>query len=128
MESIIVKREYGTAYEMSNKNRVLPFVIILTKEQFNKVKNGVVPMEMGDRWFIFYENETLNFHWWSGPCIYKIKFIEHQSYIESREIIVVSDERVKPFLSDTDEFNELKFIIKYSLLSGEDFQTKETAL
>ena len=120
MESIRSKREYGTTYEMSNKNRYLPFELSFTHEQFTKLQNGIFPIEMGDRWFIFYEDSVLNLHWWSGQCICKI-FLDEKK-LKSKQILIVSDENIKPILSDEMEISELKSTIKYSLLGGEDFQ------
>lgn len=128
MDTIPAKREHGTAHKMSNKTRILPFQIMFTKEQFELLKFGRVPEEMGDRWFIFYEDAILNFHWWVGPCIYKISFSEKNNCIVSDEIIVVNDKDVKPILNDVEEFNNLKSIIKYSLLQGQEFIINPTTI
>ncbi len=48
--------------------------IHLTVKQFSKVTNGLIPQEMEDKWFIYYENEWLYFHRsWTGNGIYKAK-------------------------------------------------------
>ena len=118
MERIIAKRQYGTAYEMSIHSRNLPYTISFTPQQFEKLKEGVVPMEMGDRWFVFYENSTLYCHWWSGQCIYKIHFNEID--LVSKEIIVVSDDAIKPIVDDETEIRELESLLRYSLLGGDN--------
>ncbi len=33
-----------------------------SEDQFLKIKNGFVPRQMEDKWFIFYEDECLYFH------------------------------------------------------------------
>lgn len=41
---------------------------------FDKVKQGIIPQEMEDRWFIFFEEGWLNLHRsWTGHCIFRIK-------------------------------------------------------
>ena len=123
MDNIIAKREYGTANEMSNKISHLPFHLKFTPEQIDLLKKGIVPTEMGDRWFIFYEAPILNMHMWSGECIYKLYINEEKWCTE--EIIVVHDESVKPILSNELEMNNLESIIKYSLLSGQNFRIEK---
>ena len=46
----------------------------LTDKQFSKMINGLIPQQMEDKWFIYYENEWLYFHRsWTGNGIYKAK-------------------------------------------------------
>lgn len=41
--------------------------------QLARVRAGVVPREMADKWFIFFEDGVLNFHRsWTGFCVYRL--------------------------------------------------------
>ena len=48
---------------------------IFSKEQSGLITAGFIPMEMEDKWFLFFENDTLFCHRsWTGHCIYQIHF------------------------------------------------------
>jgi hypothetical protein len=45
-----------------------------TDNQFSKLTTGLIPQEMEDKWFIYFENEWLYFHRsWTGNGMYKAK-------------------------------------------------------
>lgn len=42
-----------------------------------RIRNGLVPEEMEDKWFIYYQDDTLYLHRsWTGYCIYVVRFVE----------------------------------------------------
>ena len=44
-------------------------------EELEQIKRGVIPVEMEDKWFIYWENDTLCFHRsWTGFCVYVVRF------------------------------------------------------
>jgi len=48
--------------------------LIFTDKQFSKLKYGLIPQQMEDKWFIYYENEWLYFHRsWTGNGMYTAK-------------------------------------------------------
>ena len=60
-----------------------------TKEEFTKISHGLVPSSMDDKWFIFLENNILNFHRsWTGTCIYQIHFVAEEDVYFASEIWV----------------------------------------
>jgi len=43
--------------------------------EFDRLKRGLIPQEMEDRWFIFFDEPWLYFHRsWTGACIYGVRF------------------------------------------------------
>lgn len=43
--------------------------------EVEQMKLGVIPEQMEDKWFIFWEKDTLHFHRsWTGFCTYRVKF------------------------------------------------------
>ena len=43
----------------------------------DKIKAGFLPQGMDDKWFIYFENDTLYFHRsWTGYCIYQVRFAQ----------------------------------------------------
>ena len=48
--------------------------LIFTDKQFSKLTMGLIPQQMEDKWFIYYEDEWLYFHRsWTGNGMYKAK-------------------------------------------------------
>ena len=46
-----------------------------TSEEFERIKRGLIPQEMEDKWFVFYEGAWLYLHRsWTGACIYGLRF------------------------------------------------------
>ena len=45
-------------------------------QEMECIRRGLVPEQMEDKWFIFWEDDTLFFHRsWTGFCIYAVDFI-----------------------------------------------------
>jgi len=45
------------------------------REEWNALQQGLVPLDMDDRWFLFCEGTTLYCHRsWTGKLIYRIEF------------------------------------------------------
>jgi hypothetical protein len=46
-----------------------------TSSEFELIKQGFVPLDMDERWFIYYEEPWLYFHRsWTGACTYGVRF------------------------------------------------------
>jgi len=53
----------------------LGFAESYAADEFERVKRGLIPKKMEDKWFIFFEESWLYFHRsWTGPCIYAVRF------------------------------------------------------
>lgn len=51
----------------------LPYHAIFTDEQFARLKQGLIPRAMEDKWFIYYEEPYLFFHRsWTGKPVYRL--------------------------------------------------------
>lgn len=46
-----------------------------TRDELERIKEGLVPQEMEDKWFIYFEEPWLFLHRsWTGHCIYQVRF------------------------------------------------------
>jgi hypothetical protein len=46
-----------------------------TSSEFDRIKQGFVPMDMDEKWFIYYEEPWLYIHRsWTGVCVYGVRF------------------------------------------------------
>ena len=53
----------------------LSFAASYTTDEFERMKRGLIPKQMEDKWFIYFEEPWFFFHRsWTGPCIYAIRF------------------------------------------------------
>jgi len=66
-------RKSHSVYPFSRRRAQIPFERSFTAEEFERVKLGVVPQEMEDHWFIFFEGRHQNIYFvrsWTGFCAY----------------------------------------------------------
>ena len=55
----------------------LEFERAYTGEEFERLQRGVLPEEMEDKWFVFYEEPWLYLHRsWTGICCFQVRFEE----------------------------------------------------
>ncbi len=71
----IASRESWKTLTLPSKRENLCFNDSYSEPEFNLMKHGVIPAEMEDKWFIFYEEPWLYFHRsWTGAAIYGVRF------------------------------------------------------
>jgi hypothetical protein len=80
------------------------------EQDYLRLKNGLIPEAMEDKWFIFMEDDVLSFHRsWTGMCIYEVHFDKHRAITEVwvnrdsqqyKETDNAYDERLLNFLID----------------------------
>lgn len=58
----------------------VPCSLSLTPEEFEQVQVGLVPLEMEDKWFIYFEAPFLYLHRsWTGQPVYRLKFVVQEA-------------------------------------------------
>jgi ADP-ribosyl-[dinitrogen reductase] hydrolase len=76
--------------KMPHETGSLNFNRIFSFDEFERVRTGLVPREMEDKWFIYYKDHTLNFHRsWTGHHIYMITIqpLEDNTYAVTQAIV-----------------------------------------
>ena len=69
------RREDWTIQPMPDRHAVLEMDIAYTAWEMARIRRGLIPHEMEDKWFIFYEGQTLHVHRsWTGFCIFEAEF------------------------------------------------------
>lgn len=57
------------------KRATLEFCEFYSQTEFERITAGLIPVEMEDKWFIFFEEPWLYIHRsWTGFCIYGVRF------------------------------------------------------
>lgn len=47
-----------------------------TSQEMTKIRKGLIPEKMEDKWFVYWHKNTLFFHRsWTGLCIYRVRFV-----------------------------------------------------
>ena len=63
-----------------------------TREEFERISVGLIPLGMDEEWFAFLENNILYFHRsWTGKCIYQIHFVTEENFYIAPEVWVNRD-------------------------------------
>ena len=69
----IAKASDWKTEKMPDEVGILDFQKVYSPEEFDRIKLGLIPKEMEDKWFIYFENQSLNIHRsWTGYHIYQI--------------------------------------------------------
>ena len=95
------------------------FSMQFTDEQFNKITNGLIPGEMEDKWFIFFENNWLYFHRsWTGYCQFKMQITkekDEQIYSVKEFYAERNYDRYKCIV-DSEDISKIQLLITRGLL------------
>lgn len=63
------------AQHMSHQSARLNVQRTYTAAEMTRIRSGLIPEEMEDKWFVYYEGDTLYLHRsWTGFCIYQARF------------------------------------------------------
>lgn len=61
--------------DMPPENEAFQMEYPMTPEEYAALQAGLIPKEMEDKWFLYFEEDTLYVHRsWTGFCIYIIRF------------------------------------------------------
>jgi hypothetical protein len=131
----IATRESWTTHPLPEKHARLTASWTFTRKEFEQMKYGLIPTQMEDKWFIYYEDCWLHFHRsWTGYCIYQVEFNACDDFIEVLQILVSKD--LEQYRESSDEYDLmlLKYMIDSFLLGKvvefpyeEDFDSEVTS-
>jgi hypothetical protein len=87
--------------------------IQFSEEEFELIKKGLIPKEMEDKWFIFYEDGYLYFHRsWTGRGIFKAEIIKEDNGYIIKEFSAEADKKISKM---NDEKNIRTFVMLISM-------------
>ena len=79
---------------MGERRATLAFERTYSGDEFVRLRNGVLPREMEDKWFVFYEEPWLYLHRsWTGICIYQVRFEDVRQGAHVVEALSAVDEK-----------------------------------
>ena len=60
---------------MPERKTTIPLDRTYTQEEMEKIRRGVIPQQMEDKWFIYWDDGILYLHRsWTGCCLYAVHF------------------------------------------------------
>jgi hypothetical protein len=88
-----------------------------SSEEMAVVRRGVIPEQMEDKWFIYWNDGELYFHRsWTGRCIYVVKFEADQTGCRMIEALANRDPGQYQETSDDRDRAMISFLIDVVLL------------
>lgn len=95
----------------------IDFSIHFNHKQFEKLKHGLIPQQMEDKWFVFYENDWLYFHRsWTGFGLYKAQLIKEQDGYSLKEFWAERNQEKYKNEDDNVDIENISFLIARGLL------------
>jgi hypothetical protein len=100
-----------------DKPRRIEFYMNFTDQQFSKLSNGLIPQQMEDKWFIYYENNWLYFHRsWTGLGIFKAQVIKETEGYAIKDFWVETNHDNYKNRDDNAEIANFSFLVTQGLL------------
>ena len=98
-------------------------------DEMNRIRAGLLPEEMEDKWFIYWDKDVLYFHRsWTGFCIYAVRFhVDRHGY---RMIEAEINRDPEQYAQTNDEFDArlISYLIDVLLLEqGSEYPAEEGA-
>jgi hypothetical protein len=98
--------------EPFREGATLPYQAAFDSEQFARLKEGFIPQEMEDKWFIYYEEPHLFFHRsWTGRAIYRLALRSVQRGAEVTEALLSVRQTQTPGVSFDYELQVLDYVV-----------------
>ena len=97
----------------------IPFHHRYSALEMQSIKQGLIPEEMEDKWFMFMADDTLFIHRsWTGYCMYHVRLIaEGEDYVTAGAVVNRDPEQYKN-TDDQYDAQLLAFLIDNLLLNG----------
>ena len=114
--SEIATKETWVNHPIDNPKRIV-IDLLFTDKQFSKLSKGLIPEEMEDKWFVYYENEWLYFHRsWTGNGVYKAKLIKETLGYSIKEFWAERNQEKYNNEDDNIDIETFSFLIARGLL------------
>lgn len=100
-----------------NNPKQIEIALQFTEGQFSKLTKGLIPQQMEDKWFIFYENDWLYFHRsWTGLGIYKAQLLKEKDGYAIKEFWAERNQEKYSSEDDRTDIENFSFLIARGLL------------
>ena len=115
MSKIETKKTWQN-FPIDNPKRI-DIDLYFSDKHFSKLTKGLIPKEMEDKWFIYFENDWLYFHRsWTGSGIYKAKLYKEQNGYSIKEFWAERNQEKYNNEDDNTDIENISFLISRGLL------------
>jgi len=95
----------------------LPYSDSFSQTEFEALQRGLLPSAMEDKWFVFWEADSLFLHRsWTGFCVYRVEFQRSGDRFDIAQATVAANSEQYRRGSDRHEAAVLDFLIRGLLL------------
>jgi hypothetical protein len=109
-------KEAWETYPVEHPKRIA-IELVFTDSQFEKLKYGLIPRQMEDKWFCYFEADWLYFHRsWTGFGIYKAQLLKEPEGYSIREFWVERNPEKYGCTDDLRDIDTFSFLIAQGLL------------
>ena len=106
----------GKTVSLPEKHTSITWVRVFAPEDFELIASGLVPEDMAEKWFIYYEEPWLYIHRsWTGFCIFMVRFEPIESGIQAVEILANRDPEQYASLGDSSDIGIVRSLIRMLL-------------
>jgi ADP-ribosylglycohydrolase len=116
MNEFIATKKTWKNFPIENPHRI-EINLHFSDKELAKLKKGLIPQQMEDKWFVYYEDDWLYFHRsWTGFGIYKVKLNKEQQGYSIKEFWV--ERNLEKYKNESDNFDieNFSFLIARGLL------------
>jgi hypothetical protein len=113
----IAKREEWKTEALASKRTTIALNRRFSPIDMHKIRLGLVPQQMEDKWFVFWERNALCFHRsWTGHCLFVVRFVKDgDSYVMTEANVNRDPEQYKE-TSDERDAEMISYMIDVLLL------------
>jgi len=85
--------------------------------EMQRVRRGLVPEQMEDKWFIYWKDDAVYFHRsWTGFCIYIVRFVEDGTAWNMFEVLVNRDAEQHAEVNEESDAEMVNYLVDVLLL------------
>ena len=115
----IAKRDDWKAIVMPDSRSTIAFTRQYSDREFGRLSAGLIPREMEDKWFIYYEEPDLYLHRsWTGYCVYQVRFHPDGRFFSATSAVVNRD--ASQYTETVDEYDTMLLGILMDQRAGRD--------
>jgi len=115
----VASKESWKNSPMPDKNAELPFVREFSIQELEAIKIGIIPQEMEDKWFIYFNDNIIHFHRsWTGMKVFEVHLnCSANDHATISKCIVNRDSTEYSAVNENADIDLLNYLIDRLLLS-----------
>ena len=113
--------------ELPSKRRTIRLSRTFSPHEMQRIQMGLVPEQMEDKWFIYWQDDALYFHRsWTGYCVYVVRFEINDDSCHMFEADLNRDPEQYSETSDVHDAAMISYLIDVLLLQQDaDFPSDD---